>query len=115
MSRKKNNTQGNDTMKIHTRILLITSILMMAFTFSPLTIAAKNEPTKVEHARAKVNINNANADLIADALVGVGLKKAKAIVAWRKKNGKYKQIDDLMQVKGIGEATLDKNRARITL
>jgi len=102
-------------MAIHTRILLIASVLMMAFTFSPLTIAAKSEPAKIEHAKIKVNINSANADLLADALVGVGLSKAKAIVKYRKANGKFRKVDDLVLVKGIGKSILEKNKARLTL
>jgi competence ComEA-like helix-hairpin-helix protein len=62
-----------------------------------------------------VNINNASAEDLADALEGVGLEKAKAIVAWRQKNGQFKQIDDLLKVKGIGEKTLAANVGRIDL
>ena len=62
-----------------------------------------------------VDINNADAEDLADALQGVGLEKAKAIVAWRQKNGQFKQIDDLLKVKGIGEKTLAANAGRINL
>jgi len=64
---------------------------------------------------AKVSINNADAESLAEALSGVGIKKAEAIVAWRKSHGKFTSIDQLAQVKGIGEATIDKNRNKLTL
>ena len=64
---------------------------------------------------APVNINTADAKALDSALVGVGEKTAKAIVEYRTKNGKYKTVDDLLKVKGIGPALLEKNRANITI
>lgn len=63
----------------------------------------------------KVNVNSASADALAELLTGVGPKKAEAIVAYREANGPFKVVDDLLNVKGIGQATLDKNRDRISL
>lgn len=57
-----------------------------------------------------ININQANEQLIMRTLQGVGLVKAKAIVSYRQTHGKFKQVDDLLQVKGIGAATLNKNK-----
>lgn len=102
-------------MRIRARIFLIVAIVMATITFSPITLAAKSEDKKVEQAHVRVNINSAKADVISDALVGVGLKKAQAIVAYRKKNGRFKSVEDLVLVKGIGNAILEKNRSRITL
>jgi len=62
-----------------------------------------------------VNINSASAEEIADILTGVGLNKARSIVAYRDANGAYKKVDDLLNVKGIGPATLSKNRERLRL
>ncbi len=64
---------------------------------------------------APVNINTADAEKIAESLKGIGLKKAKAIVDFRKKNGPFKTTDDLKQVKGIGEKTVVKNKKDILL
>lgn len=60
-----------------------------------------------------VNINTADAETISEELDGVGLTKAKAIVEYRKKHGPFKSPDDLSLVKGIGERTVDLNRANI--
>lgn len=62
-----------------------------------------------------VNINTASAQELAAVLVGVGQKKAEAIIAWREANGAFTAKEQLLEVKGIGQATLDKNASRITL
>lgn len=63
----------------------------------------------------KVNINEATADEIQRLLVGVGLKKAEAIVEYREKHGKFVDLEQLLDVQGIGKATLEKNKNRIAL
>ncbi len=60
-----------------------------------------------------VNINTADAETISAELKGVGLAKAKAIVEYRKKHGPFRSADDLSLVKGIGERTVEINRADI--
>jgi competence protein ComEA len=62
-----------------------------------------------------VNINQASAQEIADTLQGVGMAKAEEIVRYRESNGAFQHADELVNVKGIGLATVDKNRERITL
>jgi competence protein ComEA len=66
-------------------------------------------------AGTPVNINKADAATIAKSLDGIGQSKADAIVAFRDANGPFKSADDLTQVKGIGKATLERNRASILL
>lgn len=63
----------------------------------------------------QVNINTATAAEIQDKLVGIGAKKAQAIVEYREKNGRFLNAEQLTEVSGIGKATLDKNRDRIVL
>ncbi|HHH47216.1 MAG TPA: helix-hairpin-helix domain-containing protein [Thiotrichales bacterium] len=62
-----------------------------------------------------IDINRASAEEIAAALNGVGIQRARAIVAWREAHGPFKSIDALTEVKGIGPATVEKNRQRIRL
>ncbi len=64
---------------------------------------------------APVDINKASAEEISASLKGVGVKKAEAIVTYRKANGAFSSIDDLTNVKGIGEKTLAANKADIKL
>ena len=66
-------------------------------------------------AGSTVNINTADASTIAETLKGVGLSKAKAIVAYRDEHGPFKSVDQLSEVKGIGPATLERNREVIAL
>ena len=65
-------------------------------------------------ATSKINLNQANAEQL-QALSGVGQKKAEAIIAYRQKNGKFKNIEELQQVKGIGPALFSKNKDRLGL
>ena len=66
-------------------------------------------------AAEKVNINTADAPTLDRVLIGVGPSKAEAIVVYRKAHGAFKSADMLAEVKGIGLATIGKNRDRIVL
>ena len=63
----------------------------------------------------RVNVNTADAATIDRVLVGVGPSKAEAIVAYRKANGAFRSVEQLASVKGIGLATIEKNRDRIVV
>lgn len=64
---------------------------------------------------APINLNSADAETISRELKGIGETKAKAIVAYREAHGPFSSVDDLLEVKGIGAATLEKNRAKLSL
>ena len=64
---------------------------------------------------APVNINKAGAEEIAASLKGIGIKKAKDVVVFREKHGAFKSVEQLRDVKGFGEKTLEKNRQDIRL
>jgi competence protein ComEA len=66
-------------------------------------------------AATPVNVNKADARTIANSLDGVGLAKAQAIVAYRKAHGPFKSVDDVGNVKGVGDKTLARNRDAIRL
>ncbi|MGE8189463.1 ComEA family DNA-binding protein [Pseudomonas sp. NPDC086278] len=61
----------------------------------------------------KVDINKADAPTLQRELAGIGEAKAKAIVAYRESNGPFSSVDELLEVKGIGKAILDKNREKL--
>lgn len=63
---------------------------------------------------AAININTADAATLA-SLNGIGQSKAEAIVAYREANGPFSVTADLANVKGIGERTIEKNAARLTV
>ena len=56
-----------------------------------------------------ININTADKETLM-TISGVGEKKAEAIINYREKNGPFKSVDDLSNIKGIGAGTLDKQR-----
>lgn len=62
-----------------------------------------------------VNINTADAATLADVLTGVGLAKAEAIIAYRKEHGGFKSVEQLSEVKGIGEKLVKANQERIVV
>jgi len=62
----------------------------------------------------KIDLNRAEAWLL-EALPGIGKTRAQAIVDYRNENGPFKRIEDLLQVKGIGEGTFEKIKDYITV
>jgi competence protein ComEA len=61
-----------------------------------------------------VNLNTATAPQIA-ALPGIGPKTADLIVQYRQKNGTFKKIEEIMNVRGVGEKTFLKLKSRLTV
>ncbi|PCJ22125.1 MAG: hypothetical protein COB04_01345 [Gammaproteobacteria bacterium] len=64
-------------------------------------------------ASVAVNVNSASAEQIAETLKGIGIKKARRIVEFRKSIGPITSTDQLMEVKGIGEKTVARNEGLI--
>jgi competence protein ComEA len=91
--------------------------LVAAQTAAP---AAQSQPAQSRAAAkptstaAVVNINSATASDL-EALPGIGAKTAGRIVEYRQKNGPFKKVEDLMNVRGIGEKNFLKLKAQITV
>ena len=69
---------------------------------------------KEETKEEKININNATLeDLLG--INGIGESKAKAIIEYREKHGKFQKIEDIMEVTGIGESLYEKIKVYITI
>ena len=79
----------------------------------PDAISAYEQLIKQPRSRP-ININTATASDFA-SLQGVGVATAERIIRHRAQVGRFERVDDLMQVKGIGQATLDKNRHRLSV
>jgi competence protein ComEA len=62
----------------------------------------------------KIDLNRAEVWLL-DALPGIGQGRAQAIVDYRNQNGPFHRIEDLLNIQGIGESTLDEMRDFITV
>ncbi|HEY0289059.1 MAG TPA: helix-hairpin-helix domain-containing protein [Pseudomonas sp.] len=101
------------------------SALAFAFltSFSVAATAAPTAPASTSPAVAvqqadqgtKVNLNTASAETLQKELSGIGAGKASAIVAYRDENGSFTSVDELIEVKGIGKAILDKNRDKLAI
>ncbi|OEY92364.1 transporter [Acinetobacter proteolyticus] len=76
--------------------------------------ASKQNSSSVNIQGDKISLNQANLQQL-QSLSGVGEKKAQAIMEYRQKNGAFKSVDELLNIKGIGPKLLDKNRARLML
>lgn len=65
-------------------------------------------------SRPQININTATAEEL-DALPGVGEVTAARIIAYRDQNGPFRTVDDLIQVEGIADRTIDAFRDMVTI
>nr|WP_242472615.1 helix-hairpin-helix domain-containing protein [Ectothiorhodospira mobilis] len=66
-------------------------------------------------AADQVDVNRADAEVLAEGLHGVGPVKAKAIIAYRESHGPFRSVHELTDVDGIGEATVEQNLDAIHL
>jgi len=96
-------------------------LLFVVFASLPLFSSAAAEVANVEKGKPAasattqqtINLNSADAATLQQALHGVGAAKAKAIVEYRDAHGPFASVDELLEVKGIGSAILEKNRSKL--
>lgn len=70
--------------------------------------------TSLVFAGDKVNVNTASLEQL-QSINGVGVSTAEAIIEYRENNGTFDQVDDLVNVKGIGEKKLAKLAEQISV
>ncbi len=90
-------------------VVLVAPIVRMA--------AAEQTPSAPDARAAAVaptNINTATVEQL-DKLPGIGPKVAALIIAHRQKNGNFKKIEELMNIKGIGEKAFLKLKPLVTV
>ena len=86
-----------------------TLILCLGLVLAPATaLAQKAKPASSE----KVNINSATAEQL-QTLPGIGPALAKTIIEHRTKSGKFSKIEELLNVKGVGEKKFQKIKDRL--
>ncbi|MBH3386843.1 helix-hairpin-helix domain-containing protein [Pseudomonas juntendi] len=61
----------------------------------------------------RLDLNKADALTLQKELNGIGKAKAEAIVAYREANGPFASVDELLEIKGIGNALLERNRDKV--
>lgn len=106
---------------MHKRYL--SSLLCAVLTAAALSVSAAETtktapamPAAVQVAEVgKINLNTADVPTLQRELSGVGETKAKAIVAYRDAHGAFTSVDELLEVKGIGESILAKNRDKLSI
>ncbi|MCY1457440.1 competence protein ComEA helix-hairpin-helix repeat region [compost metagenome] len=64
---------------------------------------------------ARLDLNTADVLTLQSTLAGIGKTKAEAIVAYRGEHGAFTTVDELLEIKGIGKALLDRNRDKLTV
>lgn len=87
----------NSHMKAGLTVIILAS--MIALLFPHQILAAKTQ-------EKKININTASSTEL-QKLPRIGEKVAQRIIDFREKHGKFKKIEELMKVKGIGEKMFD--------
>lgn len=98
--------------------LLFALLASMSLVVSAAEVSADQaNPTETVQVAevVKVNLNTADAATLERELLGIGQVKAEAIVAYRDEHGAFASVDELLEVKGIGEATLEKNRDKLSI
>lgn len=77
---------------------------------------SQNEQSSVtsEQVSGKININTASAGEL-DSLPGIGPAYAGRIIEYRQSHGGFKTLEEVMNVKGIGQKTFEKFRDQITI
>lgn len=102
------------------RKTLLSSLFVTALAFLPFSMQANAAnaipaPAAAAMSEGKVNLNTADAATLQKELAGIGMAKAKAIVAFREENGAFTSVDELLEVQGIGKALVDRNRDRLAV
>ena len=104
---------------------LFTLLAIVSLAAIPATAAAQQtaaatktqataKAAKPAGAAAVVNLNTAT-QVQLETLPGLGAKAAERILEYRKKNGQFKKVEDLMNVKGIGEKSFLKLKPSLTI
>jgi len=98
------------------RKLMIILLFALGLGAVPATFAAEvtTTPAGVTTNSVLMDLNRASADDLTH-LPGLGQVKSEAIIAYRQQHGPFTSVEQLLEVKGIGPATLDKIRSSLTV
>ncbi|MGH8380619.1 ComEA family DNA-binding protein [Pseudomonas sp.] len=98
----------------------LASLLLAFFALFSVPALATNTASEVSVPAAGVSVsivdlNSADVATLQSSLTGVGRLKAEAIVAYREQHGAFASVDELLEVKGIGKALLERNREKLSI
>ena len=95
--------------------VLFASLVICVLLAASTGIAAQGKTSPpAKEAPAVVNLNTATSSQI-EALPGIGASTAKRIIEYRDKNGGFKKVEELMNVKGIGEKSFLRLKPLVTV
>ncbi|MGH1366214.1 MAG: ComEA family DNA-binding protein [Calditrichia bacterium] len=113
----KSSSASHDFSAFHARYLTKLTEIRHAEKLDSLTLLAASEETKTHRnisvTAQKVNPNSASKEDL-QSLPGIGPKMADRIIHFRNRNGKFRQAEDLLNVKGIGKKSLKKIRQQLS-
>ena len=66
-------------------------------------------------AEGPIDINTASAEMLAETIDGVGVRKAEAIIRYREEHGPFSSVDELVEVSGIGPKILERSREKLVV
>jgi competence protein ComEA len=100
-------------------LIVVLAVVFAGPVFAPAVLSAQQQQPPATQAPAKaaattVNLNTATAEQL-DGLPGVGPAMAARILEYRQQNGGFKKIEELMNIKGIGEKSFLKLKPLITV
>lgn len=91
------------------KLVLLFFVASLSLALPATLLAVESKPRPASAAVATVNLNSATAKEL-EALPGIGRSTAGNIVAYRTEKGKFKTVEELLKVKGVGKKTLEKIR-----
>ncbi|WP_085246863.1 ComEA family DNA-binding protein [Gilliamella mensalis] len=95
--------------------ILLSSFIVSNMSFADSVSATSGSVKQEQKQIVQVNINTATAEELTKVLTGIGMSKAQKIIEYREKLGPFVSVEQLKEVAGIGQATLDKNAGKIIL
>ncbi|HHF7367037.1 TPA: ComEA family DNA-binding protein [Legionella bozemanae] len=91
-------------------VLSLSVITLSAHAVNVKENSIKKKPPLVIH---KIDLNTADLSMLTGSVKGIGKKRAEAIIAYRKSHHGFKSLEELAEVKGLGQHFVTANRDKL--